>query len=71
MNALMQAGQQTNEEETEFWATHDSTEYINWDKAEKITVARPHLPWAVSWCIFGGNDYDCENMKGRKNYRNK
>ena len=25
------------EEEREFWATHDSTEYINWDKAEKIT----------------------------------
>lgn len=25
------------EEEREFWATHDSTDYINWDKAEKIT----------------------------------
>ena len=25
------------EEERKFWATHDSTDYINWDKAEKIT----------------------------------
>jgi predicted DNA binding CopG/RHH family protein len=25
------------EEEREFWATHDSTDYINWDKAAKIT----------------------------------
>jgi len=22
------------EEEREFWATHDSTEYVDWDKAE-------------------------------------
>lgn len=27
------------EEEREFWATHDSTEYINWTKAEKITFS--------------------------------
>ncbi|QTA80637.1 Toxin-antitoxin system, antitoxin component, CopG-like [Desulfonema limicola] len=27
------------EEEREFWATHDSTDYINWDKAEKITFS--------------------------------
>jgi predicted DNA binding CopG/RHH family protein len=26
-------------EEREFWATHDSTDYINWDKAEKITFS--------------------------------
>ncbi|SMC78187.1 Predicted DNA binding protein, CopG/RHH family [Desulfocicer vacuolatum DSM 3385] len=24
------------DEEREFWATHDSTDYVNWDKAEKI-----------------------------------
>ena len=27
------------EEEREFWAAHDSTDYINWDKAEKITFS--------------------------------
>jgi predicted DNA binding CopG/RHH family protein len=27
------------DEEREFWATHDSTDYINWDKAEKITFS--------------------------------
>ena len=27
------------EEEREFWATHDSTDYINWDKAERITFS--------------------------------
>ncbi len=25
----------TEDEEREFWATHDSTEYIDWSKAEK------------------------------------
>jgi predicted DNA binding CopG/RHH family protein len=27
------------EEEREFWQTHDSTDYINWSKAEKITFS--------------------------------
>jgi predicted DNA binding CopG/RHH family protein len=27
------------EEEREFWATHDSTEYINWKQAERITFS--------------------------------
>jgi len=27
------------DEEREFWASHDSTDYINWDKAEKITFS--------------------------------
>lgn len=27
------------DEEREFWASHDSTDYINWDKAEKITLS--------------------------------
>ena len=26
-------------EEREFWATHDSTEYINWNKAERVTFS--------------------------------
>ena len=26
-------------EEREFWAIHDSTEYINWNKAERITFS--------------------------------
>ena len=24
------------DEEREFWATHDSTEYINWNKAKRV-----------------------------------
>ena len=28
------------EQEREFWATHDSTDYINWDKAEQITMPK-------------------------------
>jgi len=27
------------DEEREFWATHDSTEYMNWSKAERITFS--------------------------------
>ncbi|MCF6246805.1 MAG: BrnT family toxin [Desulfobacula sp.] len=27
------------DEEMEFWATHDSTEYINWNRAERITFS--------------------------------
>jgi len=26
------------DEEREFWATHDSTEFINWHQAERITL---------------------------------
>ncbi len=28
------------EEERDFWKTHDSTEYVNWKKAERITLAK-------------------------------
>jgi len=28
------------EQEREFWATHDSTDYIEWDKAEQITMPK-------------------------------
>ena len=27
------------EEERDFWKTHDSTEYIDWKKSERITLA--------------------------------
>lgn len=27
------------DEEREFWATHDSTEYINWKQGERITFS--------------------------------
>jgi hypothetical protein len=27
---------QSEDEECEFWATHDSTEYIDWDKADYV-----------------------------------
>ena len=27
------------DEERTFWATHDSTEYINWKKAKKVTLS--------------------------------
>lgn len=29
----------TEEEEREFWATHDSAEFINWHRAEKVTFS--------------------------------
>jgi predicted DNA binding CopG/RHH family protein len=28
------------EEEREFWATHDSTEYVDWDNAEAVILAK-------------------------------
>ena len=28
------------DEEREFWASHDSTDYINWDKAEAIILPK-------------------------------
>jgi predicted DNA binding CopG/RHH family protein len=30
----------TEDEEREFWASHDSTEYIDWDKAEVIVLPK-------------------------------
>ena len=27
------------DEEREFWATHDSTEFINWNQAERVTFS--------------------------------
>jgi predicted DNA binding CopG/RHH family protein len=30
----------TEEEEREFWATHDSTDYLDWSKAKPATIAR-------------------------------
>jgi len=29
----------TEEEEREFWDSHDSTEYIDWSKAESVTLS--------------------------------
>lgn len=31
----------TEEDERTFWATHDSTEFVDWDKAEAVVL--PHL----------------------------
>ena len=28
------------EEEREFWANHDSTDYVNWDSAEKVVLPK-------------------------------
>jgi predicted DNA binding CopG/RHH family protein len=28
------------DEEREFWASHDSTEYVNWDEAEEVVLSR-------------------------------
>ncbi len=30
----------SDEEEREFWATHDSTEYIDWDGAEAVVLPK-------------------------------
>ena len=29
---------ESEEQEREFWSTHDSTEYINWENAEKVVL---------------------------------
>jgi len=28
------------DEEREFWATHDSTDYVDWDKAEAVVLSK-------------------------------
>ena len=28
------------DEEREFWATHDSTEYVNWEKAKQVSFPK-------------------------------
>lgn len=40
------------DEEREFWATHDSTDYITWSKAEKITFSnlKPSVK-KISLCL--------------------
>ena len=30
----------TEKQERKFWQNHDSVEYINWDEAEEVTLAR-------------------------------
>ncbi|MGD9162049.1 MAG: BrnA antitoxin family protein [Desulfobacteraceae bacterium] len=30
----------TEGQERKFWKTHDSTEYINWDEAEEVTLPK-------------------------------
>lgn len=31
---------QNEDEEREFWATHDSAEYIDWQNAKRVTLSR-------------------------------
>ncbi len=31
---------ESEDEEREFWATHDSTEYVDWDKASPVCFPR-------------------------------
>ncbi len=31
---------ETEDEERAFWATHDSTDYLNWSEAKPVTLAR-------------------------------
>ncbi len=28
------------DEEREFWATHDTTEYVDWDKADEVVLPK-------------------------------
>jgi len=40
MNSIKKIPKFKNEdEERTFWATHDSTEYINWEKAKKVILS--------------------------------
>ena len=36
---------ETEEQERNFWASHDSTEYVDWDKAERVSM--PNLKPSV------------------------
>jgi predicted DNA binding CopG/RHH family protein len=31
---------ESEDEEREFWATHDSTEYLDWDEAEEVVLPK-------------------------------
>lgn len=33
----------TEDQERKFWKTHDSSEYINWDEAEEVTLSKLKL----------------------------
>jgi hypothetical protein len=48
----------TEDEEREFWQTHDSTEYVDWDQAAKTILARYILPrsWKKNWKEFEPTD---------------
>jgi predicted DNA binding CopG/RHH family protein len=40
-NALIKIPNFKNEdEEHEFWSNHDSSEFVNWDKAENVTLSK-------------------------------
>ncbi len=34
---------QSEDEEREFWATHDSTEYLDWDEGEEVLLPKLKL----------------------------
>jgi hypothetical protein len=34
---------ETEDEERDFWATHDSTEYFDWDKAQRVIFPNLNL----------------------------
>lgn len=36
------------DEEREFWATHDSTEYIDWEKGESVVFSKHRLEATMS-----------------------
>ncbi len=42
----------TEEEERDFWATHDSTEYIDWKKAKRVVL--PELRLTDRVCRLSG-----------------
>lgn len=39
------------DEEREFWATHDSTEFIDWDRAER-NPSFPNLKRSTDWILI-------------------
>lgn len=57
----------TEEEEREFWATHDSSEYIDWSKSKTITL--PKLKPSLKTISLRLPETIIENLKFLANKR--
>ncbi|MBI5215346.1 MAG: BrnA antitoxin family protein [Ignavibacteriae bacterium] len=57
------------DEEREFWATHDSTEYVNWNKANLQTTISPNLHRSVKTISLRLTESMLDNLRVMANER--